>query len=70
MPELTIDVDGMVCPSCEKTVCSAVAALDCVDSVRADADTGCVTVECDPADRATVCQCIDGLGFDVPAASN
>lgn len=65
MPEFTIDVDGMVCPSCEKTVCSAVSSFESVRSVTADAEDGCVTVECAESDRAAVCECIDGLGFDV-----
>ncbi len=65
MSEFTIDVSGMVCANCEQIVCDAVATVDAVSSVTADAAGDEVTVEGDPAAEPTVRRTIDDLGFEV-----
>ncbi|WP_424019241.1 heavy-metal-associated domain-containing protein [Halorientalis pallida] len=67
MSEYTLTVSGMTCSNCEAIVCDAVADLDGVAWVTADADADTVTVECAPDAESAVRACIDDMGFVIDA---
>lgn len=66
---LTLNVDGMTCGHCAKTVTQAVEALPSVERALVDLDRGTVTVEGD-ADDVAIRRAIEGAGYEVrgPAA--
>jgi copper chaperone len=62
---VTFEVEGMTCGSCEKGIVSALMALDGVSSANATHSTGVVEATVDPS-RSTpeqMAAAIDRLGF-------
>lgn len=60
---MTIKVSGMMCAKCEARVEKAVAAVEGVTSVKADRESGSVTVE--GGSEAAVREAIAAAGYEV-----
>ena len=66
MEEIVLKVNGMMCGGCENRVKNAVQNIDGVESVRADHNTGKVTVTSnDEVLENTIKNKIEDLGFEV-----
>ena len=66
MKECTIKVEGMVCGGCENRVKNAVSAIDGVENVVADHNTGIVTVTSkEDLDVNQIKEKIEDIGFEV-----
>ncbi|NJQ02574.1 heavy-metal-associated domain-containing protein [Streptomyces zingiberis] len=62
----TYRVTGMTCGHCEKAVTEELSALDGVDSVRATADSGLVTVtSAAPLSDEDVRAAVDEAGYEL-----
>jgi copper chaperone CopZ len=60
----TFTVTGMTCSRCERTVGEEIAAVDGVETVRVDPDSGLVTVTANrPVDRADIALVVDRVGY-------
>jgi copper chaperone len=66
MVEQELTVEGMSCGGCEDNVESEVSALDGVESVDADNETGRVAIEGD-ADDNELREAVERAGFTVSA---
>jgi copper chaperone len=64
---VTINVNGMKCSGCEKTINTLVSAIDGVVSVKASHVDKTVDVEFDPdkTDLEALEDCISDAGFEV-----
>lgn len=67
MASSVLDVTGMSCAHCEKSVKTSVGSLAGVNDVRVDIKIGQVTVQYDPdkVDLKTIQDTIEDQGFDV-----
>jgi copper chaperone CopZ len=60
----TFTVTGMTCAHCRRAVTEEIAAVDGVESVAVDLDTGTVTVTAErPVDRADISAAVDEAGY-------
>lgn len=66
MAQSEFSVEGMSCGGCESNVETAVGALDGVDSVTADNESGTVAVD-GSFDEASVRTAIEDAGYTVTA---
>ncbi len=67
MASSVLDVTGMSCAHCEKSVKTSVGSLAGVNDVKVDIKIGQVTVQYDPdkVDLKTIQDTIEDQGFDV-----
>lgn len=66
MNEIKIKVNGMVCGGCEKRVENALCSIEGVKNVKADHNTGNVTIEAEGnVDKELVREKIEDLDFEV-----
>lgn len=67
MASSILDVSGMSCAHCEKSVKTSVGSLAGVSDVKVELKTGQVSVEYDPVkvDIKTIRNTIEDQGFDV-----
>lgn len=69
MDTINLNVSGMSCGGCEKSIRNALLARDGVSEVTASHQAGTVQVEFDGSkiSRAELAAAIEGAGFDVAA---
>lgn len=65
--EKVFKVSGMMCHHCESRVEKAVSAIPGVESVKADAQSGTVTVNCPCLDASALIKAITDAGYTVEA---
>ena len=66
---MTVAVQGMTCPTCEKSIEAALLRMPEVRSVRADHLSGRVELSLDgPLDQSKVRTAIEEAGYDVAGA--
>ena len=66
---MTVAVQGMTCPTCEKSIEAALLRMPEVRSVRADHLSGRVELSLDgPLDQSRVRTAIEEAGYDVAGA--
>ena len=66
---MTVAVEGMTCPTCEKSIEAALLRMPEVRSVRADHLSGRVELSLDgPLDQSKVRTAIEEAGYDVAGA--
>ena len=64
--ETTLNVSGMHCDGCERSIANALKRIDGVAEVSADHESGVVTVRLDrEVDAATLTGAIGDAGYDV-----
>ena len=69
MSAVTVAVQGMTCPTCEKSIEAALLRMPEVRSVRADHLSGRVELSLDgPLDQSKVRTAIEEAGYDVAGA--
>jgi copper chaperone len=69
MNAVTVAVEGMTCPTCEKSIEAALLRMPEVRSVRADHLSGRVELSLDgPLDQSKVRTAIEEAGYDVAGA--
>ena len=69
MSAVTVAVQGMTCPTCEKSIEAALLRMPEVRSVRADHLSGRVELSLDgPLDQSRVRTAIEEAGYDVAGA--
>jgi copper chaperone len=69
MSAVTVAVEGMTCPTCERSIEAALLRMPEVRSVRADHLSGQVELSLDgPLDPAKVRTAIEEAGYDVAGA--
>ena len=69
MNAVTVAVEGMTCPTCEKSIEAALLRMPEVRSVRADHLSGRVELSLDgPLDPSKVRTAIEEAGYDVAGA--
>ena len=69
MNAITVAVEGMTCPTCEKSIEAALLRMPEVRSVRADHLSGRVELSLDgPLDQSKVRTAIEEAGYDVAGA--
>lgn len=64
MKSVLINVKGMVCNGCENRIKNALSQLDGVESVKANHETGEVTIEAS-IDQTILEEKLEELGFEV-----
>jgi copper chaperone len=69
MTTINLNVEGLTCGGCEKSVRNALLAHDGVTEVTASHETGVVAIEFDDnqIEQAVLKQAIEDAGFDVAA---
>ena len=69
MTTINLNVEGLTCGGCEKSVRNALLAHDGVNEVTASHETGVVAIEFDDnqIEQAALKQAIEDAGFDVAA---
>ncbi|WP_099203540.1 heavy-metal-associated domain-containing protein [Miniphocaeibacter massiliensis] len=60
-----LEVKGMTCSHCEKSVKSALVEVAGVNNVDVNLDTKLVTVEGDDLEDKVLVDAVEGIGFDV-----
>ena len=66
MEEIRLNVNGMVCGSCEKRVVNSLSTIDGVKEVIANHNEGTVAIKSDEKiDRNIIKEKIEDLGFEV-----
>jgi copper chaperone len=69
MNAVTVAVEGMTCPTCEKSIEAALLKMPETRSVRADHLSGRVELSLDgPLDQSKVRTAIEEAGYDVAGA--
>ena len=69
MNEVTVAVEGMTCPTCEKSIEAALLKMPEVRSVRANHLSGRIELSLDgPLDQSKVRTAIEEAGYDVAGA--
>jgi len=69
MSSVTVAVEGMTCPTCERSIEAALLRMPEVRSVRADQLSGRVELTLDgPLDPSEVRTAIEEAGYDVAGA--
>jgi copper chaperone len=69
MSAATVAVEGMTCPTCERSIEAALLRMPEVRSVRADHLSGRVELSLDgPLDQSKVRTAIEEAGYDVAGA--
>jgi copper chaperone CopZ len=69
MSAVTVAVEGMTCPTCERSIEAALLRMPEVRSVRADHLSGRVQLSLDgPLDPSKVRRAIEEAGYDVAGA--
>lgn len=70
MQNITLNIDGMTCGGCAKSVTRVLSDLAGVASVDVDWQNGTAQVQFDAAqtDVAALIDAVEGAGFDVQAA--
>ena len=69
MSAVTVAVEGMTCPTCERSIEAALLRMPEVRSVRADHLSGRVELSLDgPLDQSRVRTAIEEAGYDVAGA--
>lgn len=63
--EKIFKVNGMMCHHCESRVEKAVSSIPGVESVKADAASGTVTVNCPCSDSSALIKAITEAGYSV-----
>ena len=63
--ELTLNVEGMMCPKCEARVKKALEALTGVESAVADRTTGTAVVKGEGLDAAVLKVAVEEAGYKV-----
>ena len=66
MDRYEITVEGMACTGCEENVTNAVSGVDGVQRVKADHESGSVSVTADEENRDDVEAAIHDAGYEVP----
>ena len=69
MTTINLNVEGLTCGGCEKSVRNALLAHDGVTEVAASHETGIVAIDFDDSriEQAALKQAIEDAGFDVAA---
>ncbi|MDP6437302.1 MAG: cation transporter [Gammaproteobacteria bacterium] len=69
MEQIKLQVEGMTCGGCVKSIQNALTARDGVSEASADLDNATVTVDFDPAiiQEIAIRTAIEDAGFDVAA---
>ncbi len=65
MKEFKIQVKGMECTGCENRIQNAIRQLHPIELVKADYNTGIVTVITEEALLSTIQEKIENLGFQI-----
>ena len=66
MQTITLNVSGMTCDGCERSIQNALARIDGVASVEADHQRGTTTITLEtPVDRKTLEGAVEDAGYDV-----
>jgi copper chaperone CopZ len=65
MTTATYTVAGMTCAHCVSAVTTELSAIDGVDDVNVDLDTGRATVSNEPLDRGAVAAAVDEAGYQL-----
>lgn len=66
MKETIIKVSGMECSGCENRIKNALSAIEGIETVDANHETGIVTIKTnDEISQETLEETIDNLGFDI-----
>jgi len=69
MANIQLNVEGITCGGCEKSIRNALLAKDGVSDANASHETGIVNIDYDEAkiQQAAIKQAIEEAGFDVAA---
>ena len=63
--EITLKIEGMMCPHCEARVKKSLEAYEGVVSALVSFKEGCAVVTCDGVDYATLKKVVEDAGYDV-----
>ena len=69
MTKIVLNVKGMTCGGCIKSIRNALAAHEGIAATEADLEKATVSIEFDPAkiQEATIRSTIEAAGFDIAA---
>ena len=66
MKEIILNVKGMMCEGCENRIQNVVKNIEGVESVKADHNTGKVTVTLSKdVEKETIAEVIDDIGYEI-----
>lgn len=65
MKEIILNVEGMMCTGCENRIVNAVSTIEGVESVKANHETGKVTITAEEDKIEEIKNKINDIGFTV-----